>query len=405
VKGARILLIQKICAFKQKREALFWFIVALTVRSIAVIAIHIYSEANGFRGFYPLASGNDDRYYWSAANKIFNGVTPDKNLNVYPNILSSLFYITGPNLFAGKMLNVFFSSLSVYFGVALVKELGSKSPPEGILGRAPHWAGLFLTLYPSSVFYATQLLKDQLIILFGILSLYLAVRFTSLPFSARGLGSALLWFVTISLVYIFRPYAAVAICITVFLYVILSGRKWLPAVLILAAIFACSSAAGLLEWSHVGSLKGVYQVEHLRQNVYSAGGSSFGIKIDFKSPAGFMTSYTYSFATAMFGPFPWQLRSMVHLIAVPETLVMWLLLPAWFTSVAHLVKNVFLRRLEKDQMLILVSLLLVGVIALYSDNMGANTRLRVLPWSAFLLYVALHPPRWLEKVCSRNKNH
>ncbi len=71
----------------------------------------------------------------------------------------------------------------------------------------------------------------------------------------------------------------------------------------------------------------------------------------------------------------------------------------------QLVKNIFLRRLEKEQILILVSLLLIGAIALYSDNMGANTRLRILPWSAFLLYVALHPPRWLGKIYSGIKNH
>jgi hypothetical protein len=395
------LLIQKICAFKQKREALFWFIIALMVRSVAAIAIHMYSEANGFRGFYPLASGHDDRYYWSAAIKIFNDSYPDRHVNIYPDILAAIFSLTGPHLFIGKILNVLLGSLSVYLGVALVQELGSNRPADGTLSRAPHWAGLFLTFYPSSIFYSTQLLKDEFVIMSGLLSLYLAARFTGLPFSARGFGGAVIWLLTILFACVFRPYAALALFIPVFMYTIFSGRKWLPVVVILVAVLVCAGIFGLSKGAHVGIFKSIDHVEALRQKVYSAGGSSFGIEIDFKSPVGFIKSYTYSYATAMFGPFPWQLRSMVHLISVPETLIMWLLFPTWLTGIVQLVKNIFLRRLEKEQILILVSLLLIGAIALYSDNMGANTRLRILPWSAFLLYVALHPPRWLEK--SENK--
>jgi len=124
-------------------------------------------------------------------------------------------------------------------------------------------------------------------------------------------------------------------------------------------------------------------------STYSIGGSAAGIEIDFSHPLAFLTSYGYSFATAMFGPFPWQLASAVQWIALPEALGLWLLSPIWVWGIITLIRG----RLGEDGLLLLFSLVLIGAVALFSDNIGANTRRRLLPWGAFLLFAASRMPR------------
>ena len=44
---------------------------------------------------------------------------------------------------------------------------------------------------------------------------------------------------------------------------------------------------------------------------------------------------------------------------------------------------------QREQLLLLIlAVLMSAAIALFSDNIGANTRLRLLPWSALLIYGA-----------------
>lgn len=374
-------------AFGAPNLALRWFGVALLMRLLVGTAADLYSNLQGFEGFFPLVSGADDRFYWSVVQAYFDGNFVYVS-NGYPWILIALFTLTGPNLLLGKLLNVLAGALTVYFGVLLAQAVRDEgSSEEGTAARdlAANWAGFFLTFYPSLLFYSTQLVRDAILTLLGLMGLYLAIRFLRRPQAMY----AALWFLVVGGVFFLRFYAGVALVVSVLLFAMRFRRQALVPALLLAVAGIIAVRLGLFGSSIISYWLDPARIAAFRSTTYSIGGSAAGIALDFSNPLTLILSYGYSFATAMFGPFPWQLGSLVQLIALPEAVILWFLFPIWLGDVLRLARSQW----RDETLLLLFSLVLIGAIALFSDNIGANTRLRLLPWSAFLIYAAGRMPR------------
>lgn len=390
-------------AWSVSRAALFWFLLAFWVRLGACVLIHFYSLALGYGGYYPLPSGADDTTYFPLAERIYEGLPVPFISNDYPYALAIFYRFTGgPDLLVGKLLNVFAGAVTVGLGVLLVQELTREGFSRARRKRAIRWTGLFLTFYPSLLWYSTQLVKDPLIVVAGMGTLYFQIcllrRFT--------VGYLIGWLVSFAALFPFRPYAAIAIAVSLLIYVLRFKPKWLVPALVTVAVLPFLLGKG---WFGLSSLQNVLvstdTVSSFRESGYSTGGSSAGITINYSNPLLFLLTYSYSFATAMFGPFPWQIRAAAQAVALPEAMVMWALFPIWLRAVwklRHRGKQTALAR--RPVLLLLFSLVLIGAIAIFSDNIGANTRLRLLPWGAFLLYASLKMPR-VELFPTRRKPH
>jgi hypothetical protein len=87
----------------------------------------------------------------------------------------------------------------------------------------------------------------------------------------------------------------------------------------------------------------------------------------------------------MFGPLPWQIKSFIVAIGLLDAIWIWLLIPQWIKGIEKLLKR---REVEIGELVFLFSIVLIAAIALFSDNIGANTRLRMLAWDAFFIYAA-----------------
>lgn len=379
-------------SWRVSRPAMSWFIWAFIVRFVGAILIHFYSLALGYGGYYPLPSGADDTTYYPLAQRIYAGLDVPFVSNDYPYALAIYFHLTGgPDLFMGKLLNVFAGAVAVGFGVLLVQELTREGFTRAQRKRAIRWAGLLLTFYPSLLWYSTQLVKDPLIVVFGMGTLYFQLRLLRQVRPGLVLG----WLVCFAGVFPFRPYAAIAIAFSLLFYILRFKLKWLVPALVTVAVLPYLLGKG---WFGFSSLQNVLTstgtLSSFRENFYSTGGSSVGIAINYNNPFLFVLTYSYSFATAMFGPFPWQLRSAGQAVALPEAIGMWFLFPMWLRGVWELRhKGKLSPSARRKMLLLLFSLILIGAIAIFSDNIGANTRLRLLPWSAFLLYASLRMPR------------
>ena len=375
------------------RPALLWLLIALAVRLLAGTVLHLYSEAQGFAGFYPLASGSDDRVFWSQAQSLLAGITPERIFCPYPYVLSALFSVFGPSLVAGKLLNIALGSLIVSIGVLIARELTAERPYNWRELRHPvNLAGLFLTIYPSAVFHSTQLLRDSLVVFLGIAAIYFALRII------RGYRGVWPWFgygLALTLFYAFRPYAAFALATGFTLYLLYYRQT---ATTVLVSLFGALVAPWLADWGpfawrYLVMFVEPVTVESFREEVYAIGGSAIGVTVDFTSIHGFLWTYAYSFFTAMFGPFIWQLRSPVVAVGLVESLPMLLFIPIWAKGIWRLLT----RRSGEAGFLLFISLLLIGAIALFSANIGANIRLRLLPWNVFLIFAAVQFGERLQK--------
>ncbi|MEH1911682.1 MAG: hypothetical protein V7L05_20325 [Nostoc sp.] len=377
--------------------AVNWMIIAFLVRMVACLAVHIYSLEAGFEGFYPLASGNDDDLYWKLADEILSGSIPEYIPNSYPFFLVALFSITGQNLLIGKILSVFAGSLTVYVGVILAHELSSGiNLPQQDRNYAANFTGILLTLYPSALWYSTQLVRDLLLVFFAILNIYLSIIILKRGKQSLWIwwGTWIWWGITLFIVYSLRNYAGVGLLMGFFAYLIFIWkvkiqRKLfvLALVLIPCALVPYFLGQGIFGFEHILPTLNTEEIARQREHAYSTGGSSTGISIDYSNPVNFIFTYGQSYITAMLGPLPWQVRSVVTLITLPEVIGMWILyFQLWQSWSSRTIKNK-----NNEEILLLISCLIqVGIFALFSDNIGANTRLRLLPWISFFIYASIH---------------
>jgi hypothetical protein len=364
-----------------------WFVVALGLRLLALLAIHIFSLNRGYGGFYPMASGHDDGFYFESAADMARGYTYDVLPNIYPRVLSYIFVVTGPNLLVGKLFNAVAGALCVLVGLLLVRDVNSDSKinanqPSSVYGSA-HWAGALLTFYPSHVWYSTQLIKDPILILLGLSGLWLAVRCLQRPHFFE----AILWLAVWYWLYLFRSYAALSLAAALLLFTIRFRRAWLIPLGLLAALGPMAMGWGVFGWGLIEPWLNAEKLEGFRESAYSIGGSAAGISLDYSSPVRFIPTYLYSFFTLVFGPFPWQLRSGSQAIALVDGVMIWMLAAVWFKGTVEIWRGDKDSR-SKSVLPMLFSIILCFAIALFSDNIGSNTRLRMLPWCAFFIYAA-----------------
>ncbi|WP_460409409.1 hypothetical protein [Thermus antranikianii] len=351
------------------------------MRLVTLLASHLYSVSAGFGGFYPLASGADDRFYYAAALSMIYGERVGALPNVYPIFLAWVFYIFGPSLLLGKLINAFLGALGVAFGVLLVERLCPWPGHAWSLRRPAHLAGIFLSFYPSAVFYSTQLLKDGAIWALGLALLYWGIVFLQKP-SARWLlvvavASSLLWFL--------RPYTVIAFWIALVLpLAVLRHPRLLIGFVVVAIAVPWAMGFGPLGLGYLGPLLNPEHLSQFREQVYGVGGSSLGLVLDPARPLAFALGWMYSFVTVLLGPFPWQINSLLEAVALGEALVMWLLAIFWLPGVMRL-----LSRPSFAEIPLFFGLVLAGGVALFSDNIGANTRLRLLIWASLMVYAAL----------------
>lgn len=366
--------------------ALKWFWIALIVRLIFGVILHIYSEIIGLNGFFPLSSVNDDRSYLNLSTSIYEGKVPEYLSMGYPFVLAFFFKFTGPSLILGKLINIIAGSLTVYVGVLIANQLSHTIQKSRYSIYHPaNLTGLLLTFYPSALIHSTQLLKDPMLILFGLLAVYLSVEISR----KRNIYSFLYWSLSIVALFNFRPYAAIAIVASLAIYLIflLDVNLWQKTIILflfilLSAVIPNFIGMGLFAFDYVSTKLNTEFISDFRENAYSTGESAADISLNFNNPISFTLTYGYSYITTMFGPFPWQIRSLVHIVALPEALF---ILCQCFSF-----RNRFLSKARREKIFLLIcSSLLIGAISLFSDSIGANVRLRLLPWSIFLIYIAL----------------
>lgn len=362
--------------------AAVWTCVALLVRLGVLVLTHWYSLTAGFGGFYPLASGADDRYYYEAAVQLSKGLGMPTLPNAYPWLLSLPFALFGPNIILGKALNVLLGSLGVGVAVLIAEKLASSRRPLWSLVRPANLVGVFLTFYPSGVFYSTQLLKDALVWFLGLLGLYFSIPLITSPprfrhYIALGVVLVFLWAL--------RPYTALALVGAVGTYLIFwrLQLRHLALLGLLLLVVPWLLGWGPFGWSYLSPLLSPERLAAFRAEVYGIGGSSLGIELDPAQPLQFVLGWFYSALTVFIGPFPWQLDAPIELIAFLEVIYLWPLVAVWGAGLSRL------RNPGPPEFLLLFALILGFGIGLFSGNLGANTRLRLLVWGSLIIYAAV----------------
>lgn len=112
-------------------------------------------------------------------------------------------------------------------------------------------------------------------------------------------------------------------------------------------------------------------------------GSTVGAKVGFESPVEFIKNFVTSFVFVIVGPFPWHIRYLHQLLALTEA-IPWYILSFFILRGAIIQKNQWRMTL----FIILVSMGIFAIIALFINNYGTYMRIRI---PAFLILFTLFP--------------
>jgi hypothetical protein len=369
--------------------AISWFCISCLIRLVLACLIHWFSLSNGFDGFLPWQAGRDDVGYFRNATIIANGEIPPF-YHAYSVFLAALFRITGPSIIIGKFVNCFFAAASVAVAIMTVYVVLVLRGPENSanLPLRLTTCGVLLSVYPSELFYSTQLVKDCIILLTGnITVLLLALAFNCWHTTTR-VFSCILGAGSLTALLIFRPYAAAAILLSVPLYMLLRshGSKIVRALLLgggLLAGYAIPSALGYGPFGSKILTAGPGDMEQFRKENYSSQQSSLGIDLDPSSPM-FVPDYAYSIVTVMLGPLPWQIKNANVLIALPEAIFFWFTIPFLWQSIRRRAGS----QGETFSFPLVSAVSLLVVLAFIGDNLGADTRLRLLVWNMLFIHIS-----------------
>lgn len=372
--------------YEIKRLTLFWFLFALTISLFIGFAIHLFSHYAGFSGFYPLASGADDTLYDSCGIQMMLLGKIETAPSWYPYIVGFIYMVMGKNIgfVFGKILNVIFRAFTVFLAVKMVGELSEDCNIKEMKRRI-NFTGFLTSLYPAHLFYSTQLLKDSIIILLIMCSLYYALK--SLR-NKKYIKNYIILFIFLVVLSKFRIYATLAIIVAYIGYLIFLNsfdKKFILPLLALIIFIGLGLAAAGFGFMGINFLRywNPDTISAFRESTYSIGGAAAGIQIDFTSPIKFLLTYSYSLITVIFGPLPWQFRSATHLIALPEAIILWCSIPIIIRQLTCLKKN------RPENLLLVFCFCLAGIVALFSDNIGANTRLRMGVIIPLIVYMSL----------------
>lgn len=310
-------------------------------------------------------------------------------IHPYSVFLGYLFRFTTISIVLGKLVNCFFSSASVALGVLIAAKLLADRGYRQSKLRLLTCAAL-LSLYPAALFYSTQLIKDPSILFAG----NLAVLALTYIFSKRHEPHRISFIVVAGLAFTwlstYRAYAAASILVGALLYQLIVSQmsNLKKASLLVSVIALCAVVPAALGYGFFASdtwtTTDTAEMTDFRESNYSSQSSSVGVRLDFSSPATFIPGYTYEVLTVALGPFPWQILNANVLIAVPEAIGMWCLMPAIFRSVRK--RGRFVKHLLS--MPLVISLISLFVLGWIGDNLGANTRLRWLAWNLLFIHVA-----------------
>ena len=391
----------------------------LSVLFLIVFALYILSTLFFYyTKFQPFSDGYGDYIIYGSqaeqiAKRVHQGNFSLQNLSVqgislshsYPVIVGYIYAFTIPSILVGQIFNAWLIALLVIFVYLIVLEIGG-TQKEAFL------TGLIACFYPSLAFYGSLLLKEAFVILLVLISLLLALRILK-KFS---IVNFFLFYITLIALTNLRFYISFAIILAFIVgWVLISGCKIKKRIIygvIMMVLF------GFLPQISCGY--DYFGVNILKQNVniqsinfykevayapvqpkddskpivpghrvqwssYSAEkNSTVIIKAGFENPITFIKNTTLSYLYSLFGPLPWKFTKRSQLFSLPEIIMSYFLLFFVIKAMMESFKN-------KNKIiipLVLFSFIVVSILALYMNNFGIATRIRM---PAFLVLLCLLP--------------
>jgi hypothetical protein len=283
----------------------------------------------------------------------------------YYYLLAGLFWLFGTHDLAGLLVNAAFAAALVPVVTDLTRRLLGDDP-----ARFVPW---LVVLLPGLLLWTSQLLKEAAIVFFVAVSLNCAVRLLS-RLTLLGLATLA---ASLAVLFTMRSYVGLVLAMGLLGGIglgrpsVLGGLGAGLAAVVALAVLVAATGVGYSGYKSATS-SNLTQANLVRKDLATSANSGFASDVDISTPAGALSSLPMAAATFLLGPLPWHFGGGRQLVALPDVLTWWLLLPSLWRGV-RAAKG----RIRRGVLVfVLPALMTTALLSLVVSNFGTVVRER-----------------------------
>lgn len=308
---------------------------------------------------------------------------------LFPKIVGTVYYVFGINPFLVSCLNAILSGFT-----AIILFLIGKCVLQN---RDYAKAFSFLSILNfAHIINTSTMIRDNYIVLFIYLSIYLSYRF----YNKKNILNLLLTLFSLCMLYYFRPYAAIIILLAIIVTFVFVNLKIkannnrlkanrLSLLLILSSpLIVAIFIFILIKFSELFKVLSVEDLIAIRDVAYVGGDSDVGLDFSSLYSVCFILPFLIGTICMFFAPFPWEWIYPRRMIYVPDMLILYCFLPSFFSNIKKVL-------VERNYLLVVSLFSIIFMFSIYCitlGNTGAIHRLRG-PFIPMIYLIAFYNPR------------
>lgn len=315
-----------------------------------------------------------------------NMLTYSGNITVYDFFASHVYSITGYSPLSLFFISSLAGSIAALFIYLIAKELFSE--------RVARISAFFAFFWPSFILWSTQNLKDSVIAMFVFIllwSLFYAYRYLAPGFLLLSMVSVLV-LSKIGIPYI-AVIASMAIFASLFLlinYLFKSKIITLVILSFLCAVFCIVLGNKALNFifeksAYAMNQGSLWEFLNYHRNVRAYGNLQFLRGVDISSTGKAIIFAPLGLFFALFAPFPWQIGSIMQIMAIPETILFYILAPLTIKGIVFGYK----KRFNHSFLLLSIIFGLLLFLALVEGNSGTMFRHRAIAFYLIFIFTSM----------------
>jgi hypothetical protein len=353
------------------------FVRALMLRIVAAIIIHLAFSEGMFAPdqymYHRIASSLAS--FWSGETAFYHPKIDEPGPRAYFYITGILYYVFGQSPIVPKLLNSLVGALTVR--VAFDVALGVTQNGAIALRTAR-----FVAYFPSLILWSVLNIRDAWVILLIVLICREAIALQE----AFRLKAVVTLAASVLALVQFRDYILFPVTLPVVISLLVRNRKHIvrntvAGMLAASAIIYANQAASGGRPLRMLDLE---QLHEMRQ-WHTVGADSSFERADISTPGKALLFLPKGLTLFLFAPFPWMIGSIRQVLAMPETLFFYSLVPSIVRGIRHLLAH----RLAESLMVILLAGGMTFGYALGEGNAGTAYRHRAQMLPCYLLFAAV----------------
>lgn len=287
------------------------------------------------------------------------------------------YYIVGRSELVVQLINCALGAASCI----AVYRLAQTIYPEPRVART---AAILTALSPSMILWSSQMMKDGPI----VLSLSLCALYTAKLQQQFRVKDVLLLLVSLFCLFSLRNYAFYIMFTGVAFSLLLSGKRFTPLRFIQGGVLVIV-IGGSLAYLGAGKVApNAFDLKNIQAaRAWSAkvANSGYGGDVDITDPAAALKFLPIGLVYVLLAPFPWMVTNLRQLITLPELIAWWLLVPMVVKGFWYSVRH----RLRESFSVVIFTIGLTLVYALYQSNVGTAYRHRAQLYVFFFVFISI----------------